>query len=169
MPTVNLRSLIMQEALAQGVPPAIALAVAQQESGISQWTPSGGLVTGTSGEIGVFQLMPGTAAQLGVNPADVNQNIQGGVSFLASLFAKYGDWSKALSAYNSGSPTGSPSYAASVLGIAGLSPSAPAAVLASPQDLSSGDLEAAVTSDSTPWVIGGILAAVGLAYWLVDY
>jgi soluble lytic murein transglycosylase-like protein len=166
---ISLRSLIMQEALNQGVPPAIALAVAQQESGISQWTPSGGLVTGTSGEIGVFQLMPGTAAQLGVNPADVNQNIQGGISYLSSLFQKYGDWSRALSAYNSGSPTGSPSYASSVLAIAGATPPPPPSGPSIPADLSSssGDLEAAVTSNSGPWIVGGILAAVGLAYWLV--
>jgi soluble lytic murein transglycosylase-like protein len=165
--SISLRSLIMQEALNQGVPPAIALAVAQQESGISQWTPSGGLVTGTSGEIGVFQLMPGTAAQLGVNPADVNQNIQGGISYLSSLFQKYGDWSKALSAYNSGSPTGSPSYASSVLAIAGMTPPPPPSGPTIPADLSSGDLEAAVTSNTGPWIVGGILAAVGLAYWLV--
>ena len=102
MATVNVASLIYQQALTSGVPPAIALAVAQKESGVSQWTSSGGLVTGSSGEIGVFQLMPGTAASLGVDPTDLTQNIQGGITFLAQLYQKYGDWAQALSAYNSG-------------------------------------------------------------------
>src|SRR5271163_2508627 len=107
----SLPGLISQEASAQGVPPSIALAVATQESGIAQYTKSGSLVTGLAGEVGVFQLMPATAAMLGVDPSDPGENIQGGISFLAQLYAKYGNWAAALSAYNSGSPTGSPSYA----------------------------------------------------------
>ena len=92
--SISLASSIYSQALAQNVPPAIALAVAQQESGISQWTPSGNLVTGTSGEVGVFQLMPATAAGLGVDPTDVDQNISGGISLLAQLYEKYGNWSR---------------------------------------------------------------------------
>ena len=126
-PTIPLSTLISQQALASGVPPQIALAVAQQESGTSQWTPSGGLVTGSSGEIGVFQLMPKTAASLGVDPSDVNQNIQGGVSFLGQLYQKYGSWPAALAAYNSGTPTGDSGYVNSVMAIAGTIPSSVAA------------------------------------------
>jgi soluble lytic murein transglycosylase-like protein len=163
--TISLQNLIYQQALASGVPPQIALAVAQQESGTSQWTQSGNLVTGSSGEIGVFQLMPGTAAGLGVDPTDVNQNIQGGVSFLAQLFNKYGNWAQALSAYNSGSPTGSPGYANSVLSIAngiGL----PAA-----SDVLSGDSGASATDGSgipLTVIAGAALAAVGLILWALD-
>ena len=122
---ISIPNLIMAQAAQSGVPPSIALAVAQKESSVSQWNSNGSLVTGTSGEVGVFQLMPGTAAQLGVDPSDVSQNIQGGITYLAQLFQKYGNWNSALSAYNSGSPTGSPSYATSVLSIAaslGLAP-----------------------------------------------
>jgi soluble lytic murein transglycosylase-like protein len=165
---VSLPALITQEAQAQGVPPSIALAVAQQESGVSQWTQNGNLVTGSAGEIGVFQLMPATAGGLGVDPTDVNQNIQGGITFLAQLFAKYGNWAQALSAYNSGSPTGSPSYANSVLAIA--SSMAPLPDASAPSlDLTdvSGD-SADGSSISVPLVIGLGLGAVALAWWVLD-
>ena len=165
MASVSLSNLIAQEANAQGIPPAIALAVAQKESGVSQWTSSGGLVTGSSGEIGVFQLMPGTAASLGVDPSDLTQNIQGGITFLAQLFSKYGSWASALSAYNSGSPTGSLSYANSVLAIAGsVAPAVPAPDLSG----ASGDSSGSGLTFSTPVTIGLILGGVALAWWVLD-
>src|SRR4051812_21972426 len=74
------------------VPPSVALAVAQRESGLNQ------NARGTSGEIGVFQLMPGTASDLGVNPSDLAQNIDGGVRYLSQMFQKFGDWRLALEA-----------------------------------------------------------------------
>ena len=160
--TINLQALIAAQAQAQGVPPSIALAVAQKESGVSQWYQNGTLVTGSSGEIGVFQLMPGTAAGLGVDPTDVNQNISGGISLLAQLYAKYGSWAAALSAYNSGSPTGSPSYASSVLAAAGGAPDVT-------PDLSidnSGD--GSDSSVSGTLIVGGILAGVALVWWALD-
>jgi soluble lytic murein transglycosylase-like protein len=49
-----------------------------------------------------MQLMPGTAAQLGVDPNDEGQNIAGGTSYLETLFEKYGNWFDALAAYNWG-------------------------------------------------------------------
>jgi soluble lytic murein transglycosylase-like protein len=79
-----------------GVPSWLALAVAQRESGFNQ------NARGTSGEIGVFQLMPGTAAQLGVNPLDLSQNIDGGVRYLSQMYGQFGDWRTALEAYNGG-------------------------------------------------------------------
>lgn len=167
MPTsVDLRSLISSQAQTMGVPPSIALAVAQQESGISQWRQNGTLVTGSSGEIGVFQLMPATAAGLGVDPSDLGQNIAGGISYLAQLFQKYGDWSKALSAYNSGSPTGSPSYASSVLAMAGsVAPSAPLPDLS----IVDGD-DGGVTLGGIPlpYVAGATLGAIALVLWALD-
>ena len=162
---IPVSSLVIQEANAQGVPPAIALAVAQKESSLSQWTKSGGLVTGSAGEIGVFQLMPGTAASLGVDPTDLTQNIQGGITFLAQLYQKYGDWAKALSAYNSGSPTGSPSYASSVLAIAGsVAPAVPAPDLS----VDSGDSSGSGLTLSTPVTVGLILGGIALAWWALD-
>jgi len=123
----SIGSLITQYASAAGVPPEVALAVATQESGGNQFNSNGSLVTGTSGEIGVFQLMPATAAQLGVNPADVNQNIQGGISYLQQLYAQFGDWNSAIMAYNAGPgsvasgniPASTQGYLQSVLNLIG--------------------------------------------------
>lgn len=161
---ISIPNLIMAQAAQSGVPPSIALAVAQKESSVSQWNSNGSLVTGTSGEVGVFQLMPGTAAQLGVNPSDVSQNIQGGITLLAQLFQKYGNWNSALSAYNSGTATGSPSYATSVLSIAaslGLAPGTAAPTI----DDSSDDADSTL---STPLLIGLALGGVAIAWWLLD-
>lgn len=99
---VDLSNLIMQEAQAQGVDTGIALAVARTESGVCQWRPDGSVVTSSAGAIGVFQLMPATAAGLGVDPNDVSQNIQGGITYLKQLYEKYGSWPQALAAYNWG-------------------------------------------------------------------
>ena len=102
---------IRQVALQYGVDPAIALAVAQQESGFDQGA------RGSSGEVGIFQLMPATARGLNVDPYNQSQNIQGGVSYLAELYARFGDWTRALAGYNGGTnpPAVSYRYADSVL------------------------------------------------------
>jgi soluble lytic murein transglycosylase-like protein len=92
----TIQDQIRQTALSYGVDPAIALAVAQQESGFNQ------AARGAAGEVGVFQLMPATASGLGVNPYSTSENIQGGVSYLAQLYRQFGDWTKALAAYNGG-------------------------------------------------------------------
>ncbi len=55
------------------------------------------------GAIGIMQLMPATAAQMGVNPHDPQQNIQGGVAYLRALLTQFnGDVRLALAAYNAG-------------------------------------------------------------------
>lgn len=117
----SVSDFIAEQAPSYGVPPSLAVAVAQKESGFNQ------SAVGSSGEIGVFQLMPGTAAQLGVNPSDLDQNVQGGLTYLQSLYSRFGNWTQALQAYNGGpgnvaNGTVSPaaqSYAASVLASAG--------------------------------------------------
>ena len=87
---------IVAEANAQGVPPALALAVADQESGFNQE------VVGPAGDTGIFQLIPETAAALGVDPTNAAQNIQGGVTYLGQQLAAFGDQRTALWAYNAG-------------------------------------------------------------------
>ena len=87
---------IRQTALRYGVDPAIALAVAQRESGFNQ------SARGADGEIGIFQLKPATAVEVGVDPYNEAQNIQGGIAYLAQMYRQFGDWTKALAAYNGG-------------------------------------------------------------------
>lgn len=55
------------------------------------------------GAVGVMQLMPGTARDLGVDPFDVGQNIRGGALYLRRMLTEFGgDVRLALAAYNAG-------------------------------------------------------------------
>jgi soluble lytic murein transglycosylase-like protein len=59
-----------------------------------------------AGAIGLGQLMPGTAANLGVNPRDPYQNLQGAARYLGGLLDRYKDkqnrYALAFAAYNAG-------------------------------------------------------------------
>jgi cell wall-associated NlpC family hydrolase len=81
---------------AYSVPPQLLSAVAQTES---DYQP--GAVSGAGAE-GLMQLMPSTAASLGVNPFDPAQAINGAARLLSSYHNTYGSWSLALAAYNAG-------------------------------------------------------------------
>ena len=89
--------LISTIAAAAGISPNLAVGVATQESGLNPQA-----VNPSSGAVGMMQLMPGTAAALGVNPHDVMGNIQGGIHYLKQQLANFGDEAKALAAYNWG-------------------------------------------------------------------
>jgi soluble lytic murein transglycosylase-like protein len=57
----------------------------------------------SKGAVGVMQLMPGTARDLGVDPFDVTQNISGGALYLRRMLSEFGgDVRLALAAYNAG-------------------------------------------------------------------
>lgn len=88
--------LVVEAARRHGVDPRLAVEVAIAESGLNQ------SARGASGEIGVFQLMPATAAELGVDPYDLRQNIEGGVRYLKQQLDRFGEVAKALAAYNCG-------------------------------------------------------------------
>jgi soluble lytic murein transglycosylase-like protein len=80
-----------------GVDPVLVRAVIQVESNFDASTVS------HKGARGLMQLMPGTAKRYGVKDLhDPEQNIQGGVRYLAYLLELFGDMPRALAAYNAG-------------------------------------------------------------------
>jgi len=89
---------IIAAANANGVPPALVKAVVKAESGFDPTAVS------HAGAQGLMQLMPGTAAGLGVTDSfDPVQNLNGGAKFLRQLLDRFGgDVSKALAGYNAG-------------------------------------------------------------------
>ena len=78
------------------VPENLFLRLVQQESG---WNPGAKSVKGATG---LAQLMPGTAARLGVDPADPSQNLEGGARYLRQMYVRFGSWRLALAAYYAG-------------------------------------------------------------------
>ncbi|WP_415184024.1 lytic transglycosylase domain-containing protein [Phaeovulum sp.] len=79
-----------------GVPEDLFLRLVQQESG---WNAN---ATSHKGAHGLAQLMPGTAARLGVDPRDPRQNLDGGARYLRQMYDRFGSWRLALAAYNAG-------------------------------------------------------------------
>lgn len=68
------------------------------------WQESRGRMSAVSvkGALGVMQLMPGTAAELGVRPDDLADNIRGGAMYLRRQLDRFGSIPLALAAYNAG-------------------------------------------------------------------
>lgn len=91
-------SAIEKVAARHGVPAWLVANVVRQESG---GNPD---ATSPVGAMGLMQLMPATAAELGVaSPYDPMQNLDGGVRYLAKMIALFdGDLTRAVAAYNAG-------------------------------------------------------------------
>jgi soluble lytic murein transglycosylase-like protein len=85
-------------AASNGIDPALLKGLVSQESGFDPNARSG------AGALGLTQLMPGTAASLGVtNPLDPAQSLQGGAKYLREQLDRFGgDARLALAAYNAG-------------------------------------------------------------------
>ena len=94
----DLRAQVTRVAEEYNIDEELIRAVIQVESG---WKTD---AVSSKGARGLMQLMPRTATMLGVeNSFDPEQNITGGVKYLAQLTDKYeGDVEKALAAYNAG-------------------------------------------------------------------
>jgi soluble lytic murein transglycosylase-like protein len=90
--------LIRQHAAREGVRADLVRAVIQTESAFNPFARS------AKGALGLMQLMPETASDLGVSdPFDPAQNIRGGVSYLRRLLDRYQNNEElALAAYNAG-------------------------------------------------------------------
>jgi soluble lytic murein transglycosylase-like protein len=94
----KIEEMIREVSARYRVDPALVRAVMQTES---NWNSS---AVSRKGALGLMQLVPGTAQQLGVNNAfDPKQNLDGGVRYLHMLLERYnGDLDRALAAYNAG-------------------------------------------------------------------
>lgn len=65
----------------------------------SNWDP---MIVSPRGAIGLAQLMPATAEELGVDPWDALENLEGGARYLSQQYEHFGTWELALAAYNAG-------------------------------------------------------------------
>lgn len=93
----NLSEVILREAKNNDLDPLLLEVVIKYES---NFNPS---AVSRSGAQGLMQLMPGTAAGLGVTDSfDPHQNVAGGARYLATQLSRFGDLRKALAAYNAG-------------------------------------------------------------------
>jgi soluble lytic murein transglycosylase-like protein len=94
------RDLVNQAAVSHGLRPEFVRSVAAVESAFREKAVS------PKGAIGLMQLMPGTASDLGVDPRDPAQNAHGGAKYLKELLLRYKNAKDpvrfALAAYNAG-------------------------------------------------------------------
>lgn len=89
--------LIKEASRRYGLSPALIKAVIHVESGFKESAVSG------KGAMGLMQLMPRTAKELGVtNAFNAKANIMGGARLLRQHIDRFGSFKKALIAYNAG-------------------------------------------------------------------
>lgn len=167
MTVVDAQAKVAYWASVYGVPPEIALAVANRESGFQQ------SARGAKGEVGVMQLMPPTAAALGVDAYDPEQNIRGGVQLLRDEYARFGDWPYALAAYNCGAgcaakgpdhwPPATRNYVAAIVGMP--APTGPATGVTGEWDGMPAPTEFDLLGGADPVMLLVVAAAVAALYF----
>lgn len=98
VPPAQIDALVSENAQSQEVDPALIKAIIANESGFNA------NATSNVGAQGLMQLMPGTAAGLGVTDAyDPAQNVAGGTKYIKGLLDRFnGDVRLAVAAYNAG-------------------------------------------------------------------
>lgn len=79
-----------------GIPEELFLRQIQQESG---WNPN---ALSPAGAKGIMQFMDPTAKDMGIDPLDPAQAIDGGARYLRQQYDEFGDWDLGLAAYNAG-------------------------------------------------------------------
>ena len=96
-PTGAFGAALSKAATASSLDPKLVEAVMEAESG---GNPD---ATSSKGAMGLMQLMPETARDLGVSdPYDPQQNLDGGARYLRQMLDQFGDLPKAIAAYNAG-------------------------------------------------------------------
>ena len=91
--------MVIKEAQRIGLDPSIAVHALYKETGNLKNPET---AKSSAGAIGVMQLMPKTAKELGVDPLVPEDNVRGGVMYLKKMYDKYQDPTLALAAYNAG-------------------------------------------------------------------
>lgn len=94
----SVQAMCKEVAMKYGLDQAVFQALVQTES---DFNPK---LVSSAGAMGLAQLMPKTAEQLGVrDPFDPRQNLEGGAKYLAQMVKQFnGDMKLALAAYNAG-------------------------------------------------------------------
>lgn len=88
---------VKETARALGIKPELLFALIQRESVGDQRRVS------SKGAVGLTQLLPSTAKEMGLDPLDAEQNIKGGATFLKKMLDRFGGKEDlALAAYNAG-------------------------------------------------------------------
>lgn len=99
--TPELLALTRNAASAYGLEPPLLHALLWEESRYCH-ARRGAVTTSHAGALGIGQLMPETAQDLGVDPLRVDENVLGAARYLRLQWDTFGDWQLALAAYNAG-------------------------------------------------------------------